>query len=251
MARAVTTFDMETFEDNPLADVAMATTFDVEADADEPAIFESEVDASTAVAEDGGLQFDDDMLQDLVFAFQACDVDGNGYLDAQELLAVIRVLAGAERGHTLSLEIMQDLIREERAQSGNGSSVVNKQTRSRMKAKARLIRPVPLVSTGVNIASGIKRNITVTVTVTVDSAEEDGMASSMDPAAYETAEGVEEETLDYPMFVSLLTSGRFSQYLGDHDDWEDHSYQLRLLKHAWVRFEAIFSFYKLRFVLIQ
>jgi Ca2+-binding EF-hand superfamily protein len=42
------------------------------------------------------------------------------------------------------------------------------------------------------------------------------------------------ETLDYPMFVQLLTSGRASAYLGDdHDDWEDHAHKLRLLKHAW------------------
>ena len=34
--------------------------------------------------------------------------------------------------------------------------------------------------------------------------------------------------------LAQLTSGRLDRYIGlDHDDWQDHAYQKRLLKHAW------------------
>ena len=66
---------------NPFADI----------DSDE----EEDVEAGSAAKPDEEqheLHWDDDMLQDLVFAFEACDLDGNGVLDASELLAVVHVL---------------------------------------------------------------------------------------------------------------------------------------------------------------
>ena len=245
---------------NPVADCG-AATFDVEGGSsgssplksfDVAATFELELEhesgSGSVDADDGagGLQFDENMLQDLVFAFQACDVDNNGYLDAHELLAVIRVLAGAERAQNLSLEIVQELIREEReawSQRGHAGTF-DKQTRGRIKATGRKLKAVSSlsagvnivngsVSTGVNIVHGLKRNITVFVTVTVAEGDyEDEHDEGETPAP----EDRETQTLDYPMFVHLLTSGRAQHFLGeDHDDWQDQAHQLRLLKHAWVR----------------
>ena len=256
-------FDMETSvppvsragdEDAPRSTTTFESAF-------EPA-FEAEaitssptkgVDSDSDV-DGGGLEFDEAMLQDLVFAFQACDADGNGYLDAQELLAVIRVLAGPERAQKLSIEVMYALIRQEHAEWASRcekASGTDTKKGSRMKTKSRKTKPDPSVSTGVNVINGIKRNITVTVTVTLDDAAQD-MISSMDSlnsmtsqSSMGSVDSVDSgfgEALDYPMFVSLLTSGRASQFLGeDHDDWEDHAYQLRLLKHAWVRFAPTFG----------
>ena len=57
------------------------------------------------------MDWDDAMLQDLVFAFEACDVDGNGLLDAEELRAVIRVLSGVSNDD-LTLDTVVSLIHE-------------------------------------------------------------------------------------------------------------------------------------------
>ena len=65
---------------------APPTTFELEDGGALPRTFESEDRGRETDGGGGGLEFDDSMLQDLVFAFDACDVDGNGYLDAHELL---------------------------------------------------------------------------------------------------------------------------------------------------------------------
>ena len=63
------------------------------------------------------LEWDDDMLQDLVFAFEACDVDHNGTLTAEELLVVMRVLrANGAVAQQLGIAEMEQLITEERAE---------------------------------------------------------------------------------------------------------------------------------------
>ena len=64
------------------------------------------------------LEWDDDMLQDLVFAFEACDIDGSGYLGVDELLVVMRVLGGVDPNsggdvRELDVQTMKDLIEEE------------------------------------------------------------------------------------------------------------------------------------------
>jgi hypothetical protein len=118
-----------------------ATTFENEG---EPEPASPTVRARTFEAEDGAgtggsaagqlLLFDDSMLQDLVFAFEACDIDGNGYLDAHELLAVIRVLGGAARAQTLDIEIMRRLIQQEWEELKRRESSGSRRTSSRSKA---------------------------------------------------------------------------------------------------------------------
>lgn len=183
-----------------------------------------EAEAAAESDKPGGiLRFDDNMLQDLVFAFEACDVDGNGYLDAHELLAVIRVLGGAERAQTLDLETMQGLIRQE-WEEFEKRAAANQRLDSVLEAKAAMVRR-KAVGAGAMTANALKKGVKGVQRVKTFGAanlsQKNGAADS-------------EQTLDYPMFVHLITSGRASAFLGDdNDDWEDHAHKLRLLKHAW------------------
>ena len=183
-----------------------------------------EMEATGESEKPGGiLRFDDSMLQDLVFAFEACDVDGNGYLDAHELLAVIRVLAGAERAKKLDLQTMQGLIRQEWEEFENRGAT-DQSLDSMLEAKAAMVRR-KAVGAGAMTANALKKGVKGVQRVTTFGSTD---------LSHKNGEVHSAETLDYPMFVHLITSGRASSFLGDdHDDWEDHAHKLRLLKHAW------------------
>jgi Ca2+-binding EF-hand superfamily protein len=225
-----------------------ATTFENEG---EPEPASPTVRARTFEAEDGAgtggsaagqlLLFDDSMLQDLVFAFEACDIDGNGYLDAHELLAVIRVLGGAARAQTLDIEIMRRLIQQEweelKRRESSGSVVDQRLAQDLIDVQSNFVR-----RKAAGAAAAGRKSVTtaghaglMTATVLKKGVQRvTAIGGPACPSSENKQMPGAEETLDYAMFVHLLTSGRASQFMGDsQDDWQDHAHQLRLLKHAW------------------
>ena len=98
---------------NPVSDgahspqVGAAGTFENEGDGGTAASFEAEVGGTNTLEKD--LQLNDGMLQELMFAFDSADVDGNGLLDAEELLAMIRVLGGSKCTQKLDLKTAEAL----------------------------------------------------------------------------------------------------------------------------------------------
>ena len=253
---------------------------------------------------DGGhlMDWDDGMLQDLVFAFEACDVDGNGLLDADELRAVIRVLSGVSN-NGLTVETVVSLIHEvrddyrdnpisaddaklakmldkfdRRLQDGvklagggvklasgamdiasgagkgavGGASMVGKSAKGaldvRKNAAAGDFMEIPrktaagmvevgkgsvkgsVKGAGKRLEVGIKNPMMLGSRDSQRSQSEDEMPRSVDEVLLQE----NSDCLTYPMFVRLLTSGRLAKYIGDdHDDWEDHAHQMRLLAHTW------------------
>ena len=98
--------------ENPVADndapsprIAAFAAFENEADGGAAESCEAEVIGTNATDKD--LQRTEDMLQELMFAFDSADVDGNGVLDAEELLAMIRVLGGSQCAQTIGKSLLR------------------------------------------------------------------------------------------------------------------------------------------------
>lgn len=224
-----------------------------------------------AVAEEtSSVEWDDEMLQDLVFAFEACDVDGSGYLGPQELLVVMRVLGGVDHNsggdvRDLDLGKMETMIaqetvewnqfqkdstraahlmklnrklvanaakREAKLAAGFASGLNRIHAGGLVKGAAAVGKGVSAGRKGVSAVAHTSANIGKVVASTVGHAAHVQSVPSMFHSS--DNERTPDGLMDYPMFVHLLTSGRVNEYLGtDHDDWEDHVHQMRLMKNAW------------------
>ena len=104
--------------DNPIDQISQSTSFDVDGADATPMTLGGARSVDFDDAGNDHSTWDDDMLQDLVFAFEACDVDRSGGLDAEELLVVIQILGGAAATASMDLDDVTALIREERATYG-------------------------------------------------------------------------------------------------------------------------------------
>jgi hypothetical protein len=100
---------------NPIDQISLSTSFDVDGSDATPMTLGRARSMDVDDAGNDHSTWDDDMLQDLVFAFEACDVDRSGGLDAEELLVVIQILGGAAATASMDLDDVTALIREERA----------------------------------------------------------------------------------------------------------------------------------------
>ena len=201
------------------------------------------------------------MLQDLVFAFEACDVDGTGYLDANELLVVMRVLGGVDptsggNVSTLDLAAIEAVIADEKIawqqykkESSRAAQLMNINAKlmdnvATRAAKSGLTSGLSKVHAGglVKGASKLKSGVGKASKVALSAASDVAHSAAhvvadvahIDAAKDKDADFDDSDSMSYPMFVHLLTSGRVNDILGtDHDDWEDQVHQMRLMKHAW------------------
>lgn len=207
---------------NPVANgarsprIAAVGAFENEVDGGNAPSFETEVGGSNTVDKD--LQLNDGMLQELMFAFDSADVDGNGFLDAEELLAMIRVLGGTKCAQTLDLENMETLITkewEELERRETSASPADKHLDGLIKAA------VKRKAAGAMAAGALKKGVKAVTRNSVRKAADLTISNSADE-------------LDYPMFVYLIVSGRAGAFVPeDYEDWRDHVRKLRLLKYVW------------------
>lgn len=179
--------------------------------------FESEVDGSDSI--DGVAQsYVDNMLQDLLLAFDSADVDQNGVLDARELLAMVRVLGGAERAQKLELETMEALIKKEWEQLERRAKDPSAADEC-LEGMIKVVLKQKAAGAGAMAANALKKGVQRMTGNSVHKGEDLTIST---------------EELDYPMFVHLITSGRAGDFIGEkHEDWRDHVRKLRLLKWVW------------------
>eukprot|EP01052_Picozoa_sp_SAG31_P016422 SAG31_NODE_1089_length_9972_cov_4.602856_3_plen_227_part_00 len=149
----------------------------------------------------------------------------------------MRVLGDASSVLELDLATVRQLIEAERqaweelrTAAVPSRGVVLLQRQKKLLEKAALHKGVQAAKyVGAPLKDATKRSLAIAKSVPIRRMDSnDSNLSSVDSASGDCGR------LDYPMFAHLLTSGRVNQYIGgDHDDWEDHVYRMRLLKHAW------------------
>jgi len=194
-------------------------------------------DADEAIT--GVPDFDEEELGDLRFAFEACDLDGGGSIEVDELHTVLQVFGAAVTRETCKNLIVYAKKTYERAPDTEakknianlGASFLKFGTKAVMSAGAQTVGGVASIAKkgidGVGSVAGVTE-MTKFVPGANKLAGLGGPGEAPEPEKPAKVLGPDE--LDFAEFCHVMATGTLDDYFPDGGDWLDGAYHMRLTR---------------------